>query len=93
MLIDWLNGHFIFFIVFVVLSAIIKIVAALFFYRRTAGFTDLLFLLFKWHNRSEIEIADEERTVRFMKILNFLSVLFYFSLLCLAGVYMITALF
>jgi hypothetical protein len=63
--------------------AITKVGASLLFQKNTAGLPGFIAIIFKWYSEIERELIDDKGQASYMKFLNLLTLLVYFSLFLL----------
>jgi len=81
MIIVWLDKHYFFFVALLLLIGVVKVLGASTFLRREDGISGIIVVLFRWFNSLDYHVSDTPWEVKNLKILNAISILFYFTLI------------
>jgi len=92
MIIEWINSHYKYFVLFFVAAALLKVLASLAF-EKAGGLTGIIVHIFKWYGKIEQELNDVEWQVKYMHFLNVLTVFVYLSVFLLAVITLMQRLF
>ncbi len=93
MIIEWINYYYKYFVLLFLVLAIVKIFASLAIQKNTAGLIGIIIIIFQWYSKHQMDLTDSERHIKYMRLLNFISILVYFSLFVLGSLTLIKKLF